>query len=384
VASNGMAFTVPLMPNITSLTPTSGAVGSSVTVAGTNFGTTQGTSTVTFNGTTGTPTSWSATSVVVPVPLAAMTGPVVAVVGGTTSNSVVFTVTVPALQISAPTSGTVVSPGQSLSVSVISPANIAFTNSSVIGEAPIGFVGAAPSVPAQFTLSVPSNTPPGPYQIRAYGVTGTDLVPSASVTIDVERPDLPTSLRVAPASVVLDAPGQSIALAVTAGYSDGTILSLTRSSQLMYISSNPAIATVDSSGAVTAVAAGTAYITAMDQIASQYIKAAIEVDVLPPAITASAASLSFPPQAVGTSSAPQQLTLTNTSNSSMNILQVSTMGDFSQSNTCISSSPLGPGASCTVSVIYTPGVVGVVNGSLKITNDVNGVPTVILLSGSGM
>ncbi|MGD0941904.1 MAG: IPT/TIG domain-containing protein, partial [Terracidiphilus sp.] len=37
-------------PTITSLTPNSGAVGASVTIAGTNFGSTQGTSTVKFNG----------------------------------------------------------------------------------------------------------------------------------------------------------------------------------------------------------------------------------------------------------------------------------------------------------------------------------------------
>ncbi len=40
-------------PSITSLTPTSGAVGTAVTIAGTNLGTTQGTSTVRFNGTDG-------------------------------------------------------------------------------------------------------------------------------------------------------------------------------------------------------------------------------------------------------------------------------------------------------------------------------------------
>ena len=55
-------------PSITSLSPTSGPVGAAVTITGTNFGATQGTSTVTFNGTAGTPTSWSATSMVVPVP----------------------------------------------------------------------------------------------------------------------------------------------------------------------------------------------------------------------------------------------------------------------------------------------------------------------------
>ena len=78
VASNGMNFTVtPPPPSITSLNPTSGVVGTSVTVSGANFGATQGASTITFNGTAGTPASWSATSIVVPVPSGAVTGNVV-------------------------------------------------------------------------------------------------------------------------------------------------------------------------------------------------------------------------------------------------------------------------------------------------------------------
>ena len=55
-------------PTITSLTPASGPIGTSVTIAGAGFGTTQGTSTVTFGGISATPTSWSNTSIVVPVP----------------------------------------------------------------------------------------------------------------------------------------------------------------------------------------------------------------------------------------------------------------------------------------------------------------------------
>ena len=55
-------------PSISSLSPTSGAVGASVTIAGTGFGATQGTSTVKFNGTTATVTSWSATTIVAAVP----------------------------------------------------------------------------------------------------------------------------------------------------------------------------------------------------------------------------------------------------------------------------------------------------------------------------
>ena len=79
-------------PSIASLSPSSGPVGTSVTIAGANFGATQGTSTVTFNGVAATPTSWSATSIVAPVPSAATTGNVVVTVGGVASNGVTFTV----------------------------------------------------------------------------------------------------------------------------------------------------------------------------------------------------------------------------------------------------------------------------------------------------
>ena len=82
-------------PSITSLTPASGPVSTSVMIAGSNFGATQGTSTVTFNGTTAMPTSsnWSASSIVVPVPAGATTGNVAVTVGGVASNAMTFTVT---------------------------------------------------------------------------------------------------------------------------------------------------------------------------------------------------------------------------------------------------------------------------------------------------
>src|SRR4029077_14125815 len=80
-------------PAIASLTPASGPVGSVVTIAGSNFGATKGTSTVTFNGTTAAPTSWLATSIVVPVPAGATTGNVIVTVGGVASNAMTFTVT---------------------------------------------------------------------------------------------------------------------------------------------------------------------------------------------------------------------------------------------------------------------------------------------------
>jgi len=90
--SNAASFTVLQTPGITSLSTTSATIGSLVTITGTNFGSTQSASTVTFNGTGGTPVSWSATSIVVPVPLGATTGNVVVTVNGVPSNPVSMTV----------------------------------------------------------------------------------------------------------------------------------------------------------------------------------------------------------------------------------------------------------------------------------------------------
>ena len=89
-----LTVTLPTpQPSITTLTPTTGSVGTPVTIAGSNFGATQNLSTVRFNGVTATPTSWSNTSIVAPVPAGATTGPVVVTVSGVDSNGVTFTTT---------------------------------------------------------------------------------------------------------------------------------------------------------------------------------------------------------------------------------------------------------------------------------------------------
>ena len=93
---------------LTSLSPSSGPVATVVTISGSNFGASQGSSTVTFNGTAASPTSWSATSIGVPVPAGATTGNVVVTVAGVASNPLTYTVTVPPTLTSlSPSSGPV-------------------------------------------------------------------------------------------------------------------------------------------------------------------------------------------------------------------------------------------------------------------------------------
>jgi RHS repeat-associated protein len=85
--------TAMMAPVIESVSPyTYGSVGYPLLIGGLYFGTSQGTSTVTFNAQVATPTSWSDSQIAVPVPSGATSGPLVVTVNGVASNSVVFTV----------------------------------------------------------------------------------------------------------------------------------------------------------------------------------------------------------------------------------------------------------------------------------------------------
>jgi hypothetical protein len=89
-----VAFLVPLpaSPSISSVSPSSGAVGTVITITGSNLGTSSSGSSLTFNGVAATPTAWSSSSIVATVPAGASSGNVVANVAGVPSNPLSFTV----------------------------------------------------------------------------------------------------------------------------------------------------------------------------------------------------------------------------------------------------------------------------------------------------
>jgi len=80
-------------PSIVALSPASGSVGSNVTIAGINFGSTQGSSSVMFGSVAASATSWATNSIVAKVPAGATTGSIVVNAGGLASNGASFTVT---------------------------------------------------------------------------------------------------------------------------------------------------------------------------------------------------------------------------------------------------------------------------------------------------
>jgi hypothetical protein len=82
-----------------------GLVGDTITISGRQFGTS---GSISFNGVSGSPTSWGDTSVVTTIPAGAQTGPVTVTVNGQTSNGVTLTVvSVPNLTGVTPNTGDV-------------------------------------------------------------------------------------------------------------------------------------------------------------------------------------------------------------------------------------------------------------------------------------
>ena len=95
VMTGSFSVTVAPPPTITSFAPTSGPVGTTVVITGTNFSATPSNNIVNFNGTSAVVTASNATSITANVPVGATTGPIRVTVAGNTANSTTnFIVTV--------------------------------------------------------------------------------------------------------------------------------------------------------------------------------------------------------------------------------------------------------------------------------------------------
>jgi hypothetical protein len=144
--SNSVSFLV--IPVITRVSPSSAAVGTSITITGSGFADTPGASTITFNGVSSSPTSWSGTSIVAPVPVGTTTGPLVVTVNAFATNSVGFTVPTPPPAVSALSPGL----GPIGTVVTVTGANFGATQgSSAVLFA--GLSGAPPATPTSWSAT---------------------------------------------------------------------------------------------------------------------------------------------------------------------------------------------------------------------------------------
>jgi archaellum component FlaF (FlaF/FlaG flagellin family) len=138
--------------------------------------------------------------------------------------------------------------------------------------------------------------------------------------------------------------------------------------------------------ATTGTRYGTVTITDGDATSPQVLNlTGIGTEVSP-----SPASLTFANQAVGTTSAPQDVTFTNLGSTPLNISKVSVLGsynqtilfDYTQTNTCLGT--LAPGTSCTISVSFAPTTIGIITGKVSITDSEVDGPHFVALTGTGI
>lgn len=103
-----------------------------------------------------------------------------------------------------------------------------------------------------------------------------------------------------------------------------------------------------------------------------------------PVAAVNPASLSFADQRVGTTSAVQSVTLSNTGEVALHIREIFVLGEFAQTNDC--GALLAPGAACHIAVTFIPATAGFRNGSVVISNNDPGAPPIVEvpLSGTGV
>ncbi|MDQ2769197.1 MAG: IPT/TIG domain-containing protein, partial [Bacteroidota bacterium] len=160
-----VSFIVGPPPTITSFTPTSGPVGTSVVITGTNF---TGTTRVVFNTTPATIyTVNSATQITATVPAQATTGPIVVTTPvGTATSATPFTV-IPAPVITS------FSPTGGLAGTTVVITGVNFTGATAVTFNGIAAPGFVVNSSTQITVSAPVGVTTGPIQVTGPGGTGT-------------------------------------------------------------------------------------------------------------------------------------------------------------------------------------------------------------------
>ena len=99
-------------------------------------------------------------------------------------------------------------------------------------------------------------------------------------------------------------------------------------------------------------------------------------------VTLTPPSLTYSKQVIGTTSAPQTATLTNTGNQPITISSIAATAPFSQTNNCPSTLPVS--SNCQIQVTFTPTKLGTAKGTLSVTDNAVGSPQTVALSGTGV
>ena len=118
------------------------------------------------------------------------------------------------------------------------------------------------------------------------------------------------------------------------------------------------------------------------RIANNVVDIGVDEYVRKSVLTLSTYSVVYAAQAVGSTSAPQVVTLTNHGTKPVAFNLIAAGSSFSQTNTCRSS--LAAGASCQISVSFVPLIGGQIHSVLGIFTDATLNPQAVFLNGTGL
>ncbi len=243
-AESSGTFTVGgscVSPTITSFSPLSGPVGTSVTITGTNL---TGATSVKFNGTAAIITSNTATQIVTTVPAGATTGPItVTTAGGTATSATNFTVgaaSVPTITSFTPTAGPV---GTSVTI----------TGTNLTGATSVKFHGTSATITSNtattIVTTVPASATTGTITVTTAGGTATS---ATSFTVMAIASFTPIS---GPVGTTVTITGTGLAGATAVKF-NGTTATITSNTATTIVTTVPAAATT---GTITVTnATGTA------------------------------------------------------------------------------------------------------------------------------
>jgi hypothetical protein len=127
---------------------------------------------------------------------------------------------------------------------------------------------------------------------------------------------------------------------------------------------------------------GTYPVTAIANTGNLTRTVTVSIVVPKTSVRLSSSSLTFAAQKVGTTSAPQKITVTNTGSTALSISTIAVGKNFGETNTC--GIKLNAGASCTVSVTFSPVYIGTPTGTLSISDGDPTSPQTVSLSGTGL
>jgi hypothetical protein len=97
-------------------------------------------------------------------------------------------------------------------------------------------------------------------------------------------------------------------------------------------------------------------------------------------LTLAPATVTFPTQAVGATSLPVTVVLSDYTNSTPVLNTIAISGDFAQTNTCGQGVPVGD--QCYISITFTPTAAGTRTGTLTVTDNASNSPQTVALSGT--